>query len=693
TLPGGHRFKRSIVQGEIVAKGQWDGRTLGQLSFADVGVRSGGVSIHAELLSPVANPTADSLYPIRLESDGRLENLSESLSPWLPESLLGAEGRLTGSAIAKVSRSGGTLTKAEFVINQPRVNYANQWYTQPKVTVNFDGILDWPGGSFASQELTVTSEAMTLAVRGEAIRENTNLDVAWNADLQRLQQSIGSTIARAASTKLSRPISYRAVQQNEYRVTGLCSGKMNITGGPIDWKIDSSMSAKNLAIYSPAVQRNVPPATFGQSFGQTEADAFGELLWQEPRLKVDSFVEYKSDTKTLRLPETQIASDGFAATLDGAIVFADDQINAQFKGPARWKMDVLATRLSTLFGTPVRATGIHDGPFQFKFASTDAKPFAVDLQTQLGWDRCDVAGLSLGKSALPIELSDRNVKLARTTIPILAINAETPPSTAPAAAVGQTSFSAEVDYASTPMKIRLAPGATVDSLQITPATAAGWLKYLAPLAANATSVDGHVSARFDEALIVVDNPGASVVRGSLEIQDLRLASGPLANQLIQGVQQIKSIARLTGPAATPTGVEPVDAKTLIEMPPQSVEFSFENGVATHQRMYFRIDRANVMTSGRVSLDSSLNLVAHVPLDASWLGGDLKGLAGQTMTFPITGTLSRPSLDDSAIRNVMAELGTKAGAQVIQNRLDGLIQKQLGSGMEQINSGLEKILGF
>lgn len=695
TLPSGHRFKRSIVQGDIVATGQWDGRTLRQLSIADVSVRSGGVSMRAELLSPVANPTADSLYSIRLESDGRLENLSESLRPWLPESLLGAEGRLTGSAIASVSRSGGSLSRAEFVVNQPRINYANKWYTQPQVTVKFDGIFDWPSGNFASQELTVTSEAMTLAVRGEAIREKTNLDLAWNADLQRLQQSIGSTIARAASTSVARPISYRPVQQNEYSAVGLCTGKMNITGGPVQWKIDSSMTGSNLAIYSPASQRNLPPATYGQGFRQPDTDALGDLLWQEPRLKIDGFAEYNADTATLRLPETQISSDGFAATLDGVVVVANDKITAKLNGPARWKMDVLASRLSNLFGTPIRAAGIHDGPFQIQFTSSATQPIAVDVKAELGWDRCDLAGLSFGETSLPIEMTERNVKLSRITMPILSLNSTVPNSGSSAnlAPVGQTTFSAQVDYASTPMTVRLDPGASVDSLQITPATAAGWLKYLTPLAANSASIDGRVSAKFDEALIVVDNLDASVVRGSLEIQDLRLSSGPLANQLIQGVQQIKSIARLTGGSTGPIVAEPAGAKTLIQMPPQSVDFSFENGVATHQRMYFQIDRANVMTSGRVSTDSSLNLVAHIPLDASWLGSDLKGLAGQTMTFPIAGTLSRPSLDDSAIRNVMAELGTKAGAQVIQNRLDGLIQKQLGSGMDQINSGLEKILGF
>ena len=129
------------------------------------------------------------------------------------------------------------------------------------------------------------------------------------------------------------------------------------------------------------------------------------------------------------------------------------------------------------------------------------------------------------------------------------------------------------------------------------------------------------------------------------------------------------------------------------MPPQFVDIGFENGVVTHQRMLFQVDRAQLMTSGNVDLQSQLDLIAQIPLDASWLGSDLQGLAGQSVTFPIRGTLGRPALDASAIRDIVTRLGTEAGAEVIKNRLEGIMQKQIGSGLDQINSGLEKLLGF
>ena len=698
TLPSGYRFKRNLVQGDVSAQGRWNGRSLQQLSNAAVAIRSGGVSLGATLLSPVAQPTLDSIYAVRLESDGRLENLNESLRPWLPESLRTAEGRLTGSAIAKVSRLGGSVTKADFVVSQPRINFDNRWYTQPSVTVKFDGVLDWPSGNFSSQECTIEGDAMTLAVRGEMSREKTHLDIAWNADLKRVQESIGSTIARAASTKLVRPISFRPVQVNSHRITGLCKGRLNLQGGPAQWRIDSTVTGTDLALYQPARGGNVPPgtisetfgsqsrATFGQSFGRAGRDEFGDLMWQEPTLKLDGMIEYDHENGVVTLPEIQVASDGFVSTLQGEIRTTDDAYSVSLSGPSRWKMDVIANRLATLTGTPMRATGVSDGPIEMQWQSSPTGLGELQMKGRWGWEQFEVGGVRLGKTSLPLAITEQAVTMPKTVIPILSLSAEATPNANQA--VGQATVAATLDYGVSPMTLRIERGSTIDTLQITPDTASGWLQYLTPLAARATSLDGRIAAEFQEAIIVVDDPTASVVRGSLDVQQLRLSSGPLASQLIRGVEQIKSLARLAGGA-----VEPASAKTLIEMPPQSVEFSLENGIVTHQRMYFKIDRANLMTSGRVGIDSSINLVAHVPLDARWLGSDLQGLAGQTLTFPITGTLSNPRLDDSIVRNVMSDLGSKAGAEVIQNQLNGLLQKQFGSGMDQLNSGLEKIFPF
>ncbi|MCO8120789.1 hypothetical protein NHH03_03495 [Stieleria sp. TO1_6] len=708
TLPGGHRFKRAIVQGELSAKGRWNGKALQQLSAAEVVMHSSGVSASAQLTAPVNNPTADSMYPIHLTTDGRLENLSESLRPWLPEFFHDAEGRVTGTAIATLSRSQGTLTSADFDLSQPRFAYRGNWYSQPTLKVRFEGVLDWPSGNFSTQQCTVAGQAISLAVQGEVSPEKTQLDVAWEADLERLQKSMGATVARARTVAAIRPVGYRAVQQEPYRVGGHCKGKATITRKADHWRIDSSAAATNLALYPPTHHYPVPPGTSVTAFGPQDQPTFSQSMrrsgnlsqtdpiWMEPQLQIEGPIEYETDSGMITLQGLAFSNDALSGTLSGLIQSSPQNVRADLKGTATWQMNRVAERLSTLIGTPIYATGIHETPIELTIVSPADRPMTITATGELGWDQCDVAGIRMGKCVLPCRITENQIKIAKTTIPLISISAAqsatgqsaTGPSSEVSPEAGQARFAAEINYASGPMTIRLDQGAKIESLRITPAAATTWLQYLAPLAAGSTQIDGIVSAEFADALIVIDNPSTSTIRGSLDVQEMHLSSGPLARQLIQGVDQIKSLARLTG-----AEVAPAEQQTWIEMPAQSVEFAFENAVVSHQRMYFQIDRAEVMTSGRVGLDSQIQLVAQVPLDARWLGSDLKSLAGQTLTFPITGTLTRPTLDSSALRNMVTQLGTQATAEVVQDRLDGLIQKQLGSGMEQLNSGLEKFLGF
>ncbi len=148
----------------------------------------------------------------------------------------------------------------------------------------------------------------------------------------------------------------------------------------------------------------------------------------------------------------------------------------------------------------------------------------------------------------------------------------------------------------------------------------------------------------------------------------------MTNQIVSSIKQIQQIAR--GLSADPAADKTV---RLVTFPTQSVEFEFADGIVTHQRMVMEIDKAKILTGGQVNVDGRVNLVAQVPLDASWLGSDLKSLAGKTVTLPIGGTVSRPALDGGAIRNLV----TEAGAQALQGAADKYIEKQLGKGLDKL----------
>lgn len=182
-----------------------------------------------------------------------------------------------------------------------------------------------------------------------------------------------------------------------------------------------------------------------------------------------------------------------------------------------------------------------------------------------------------------------------------------------------------------------------------------------------------IGAEIDEAVIVFDQPDLTRVSGRLNVGGVQMNAGPLAQQIIFGINQLKAISDPLSPNNNPAD------QNLVTMPTQSIGFTVDRGLVTHDRLYMEIDRAQIVTSGRVSLDGRLEMVAQVPLDARWLGSDLQGLAGQPVTLPIDGTLSRPSLDSAGLRQVLTQLGTQA----VQSTAENYLQQQLNRGLDKI----------
>ncbi|MEM0925767.1 MAG: hypothetical protein AAGJ83_07000, partial [Planctomycetota bacterium] len=592
---------------------------------------------------------------------------------------------------------------------QPRIHYAGSWYRQPLVDVVFRGVYAWPSGNLHAETLTATGESLSVAVRGDAGREKTHLEMVWDADLQGLGRSVETTLAQAATvrdgetnqnTPPIRPIGFRRAGEPTYSLRGVTTGKLTAIRQEGTWFLQADANAENLAYMS-------------EKRGSTESTASGlgtrsgrrddvETLWLEPTARIQGPLRYDPETGGFRWDELKLTTDWMNGAYAGTATFGTAGPELTLAGSTRIDMERLALRLSQVFGVLFRAEGIHESDWQIVWGMAEGAdrspgigrrsgtPFRA--KGSIGWDALEIAGVAMGAATVPLRLDQERAEFERVRLPITSISS---PAMAARNPISRTSATATLDiggqlsYGTSPMILQLEQGSSLEQFQVTPEAAASWLRYLAPLAANATRIEGNLDARLDEATIVIDQPQQSRVRGSLKLNGLAMTAGPTADLLIQSIDQIKSLGSLGGVIAS----DQAGATSLIRMPPQNVDFALQNGVVSHQRMFFEIDRASVMTSGQVGLDSRLNLVAQVPLDQRWLGSDLQGLAGQTITLPVTGSLSRPQLDSRRIRSLVTELGARAGAEVMQNRLNGLIQKQFGSSLDQINSGLEKVFDF
>ncbi|MCH5372775.1 MAG: hypothetical protein JJ992_02275, partial [Planctomycetes bacterium] len=385
----------------------------------------------------------------------------------------------------------------------------------------------------------------------------------------------------------------------------------------------------------------------------------GQVVWSEPNLKLTGLIRYDAASSAITTEAMQIAGDWFATTLKGRLERGAEGDSILLEGPARLKMHEIATRLTALLGTGIRAEGIQETPLVIRGSYAKDGTTKLSVRGNLGWETAEAGGLQFGPASVPVRLSETSIEIPPSRIPV---------------GQGYVNLAGQFHYRPGPMWLQLDRGVVAESVRVTPEMTERWLKYLAPLAADATQIDGTLGAEIDDGFIVFDKPEQSRVVGRLNVGGVQLNAGPLADQVLYGVNQLKSLGAGQTPLSAPT-----TGRTLIRMPAQTVDFEVNHGVVSHERLFFELDRAQVVTSGRVAFDGRLNMIAMVPLDARWLGSDLQGLAGQTVTLPIDGTLSRPSLDSTGVAQVVTQLG----AQAVQSTAENYLQQQLNRGLEKL----------
>lgn len=658
-LPGGIRLHRPTLAVKADLAGRVEAAQLAELSNAELSLRSTSLEADAVLMRAVADPSMKSALPLRMSSRGRLEVLAEFLGPWLPESLHGVQGGYDARVDAEVGLAAGQLATVALRLEEPRGGWNDQYFAQHQLGIDFEGRFDWPSANLLADSLTITSESLSAVAKGEISDEQADFEFAWRASLEPLTGSFQSRLAnqpwptggRLASTRPATPPGEGLAWR------GFCEGNGTLrrNRGENKWVVTNVAQGSGVEVLQG-----------GAGVGNQNATP-GSLLWGEPNIQCEGTVTYDLVSGGVVSDKFQIRSEWLASTLAGQVRWDAAEGSVRVGGPTRIDMTQLARRLTTLLGTPIRLEGMHETPLDLNVSRIGAGPVRLKAISSIGWEGGEIAGLRLGPASVPITLSEESLTIEPATIPI---------------EQGQIDVAADLRYSPGPPVLDVRPGSKAKNLRLTRELSDRWMQYLAPLMARATTVEGNFGIELAEARVDLSYPERSKVRGQLQVGEIRFDAGPVSQQVIGGVQQIRMLSR--GRSAADIQAENVARAqpiNLVTIPTQSVDFDMTDGVITHQRMFMDIDRARLVTSGQVSVDGRLNLITQVPLDASWLGSDLKSLAGATVTLPISGSLSQPQLDTAAIRN----MATQLGAQAIQKTAESYLE-------EQLNRGLEKLLG-
>ncbi|MEM9367973.1 MAG: hypothetical protein AAGD07_18425 [Planctomycetota bacterium] len=729
-LPGG-RLQRDRLDAAVdvkatLASGRIANVVLDELAQADVRVTSNDLRCQLALVQPVRNVTRDQPLPIRLSSEGQLGALAQLARPWLPPSLAAVAGGYTVDAEGELSLNGRLLAReAAAEVNAFRLASTSATFEQDRIECTFDGIADPVSGDIAVNSMSVAGDAASAAIRGEYTNRRIDLQVAWQAVLERLQSSTKSRVAKSTrnQTAASRSRgasaarnpgtrSDAAVQSVAYRgtlptqfantqswlMTGHAEGDATITGDDAIWHIVLRSTGTDVALIEPATAQSTSARRASAQHRQwlNERAHQAHPVWAESQLNVKGRLVLDRAKQEIATESLEVATDWFSSDLNGMVRWANQNIDLELRGPAAMNMSEVAKRVTSLAGMQVIAEGQHTTPMEILYAQNAKGESAFNVNGTLGWETVDTAGILFGPSEVPFSMNEDTIVINRSRVPILGqsrltqrligpqvapldygVSASTPAYNGTGS--GELMLAGKVHYRPA-LWLELEPGPVARDVRLTPDMTGKWLKYLAPIAADAARIEGVFSAELNRAVVNLEQPEQSDVRGRLQLQGVRMNAGPLADQMIAGARQLQALVAL-GQNVRP----PRTGRTLITMPAQNIEFAFANGSIEHRALMMDIDRARVITSGRVLTNGALDLIAQVPLDSSWLGSDLRGLAGQTMTLPIDGTLSRPSLDSSGIQRVMADLGGRA----VQAATGNFLQEQIGRGSQQLNDSINR----
>jgi len=229
-----------------------------------------------------------------------------------------------------------------------------------------------------------------------------------------------------------------------------------------------------------------------------------------------------------------------------------------------------------------------------------------------------------------------------------------------------------------PASLTLQPGPLVTDVAMSEEVNERVLKFIAPVLADATRIDGRYSLTLSEFAVPIakhdpaTGPPPGRAAGLLNIHQVRVRPGPSVAEWVSLVQRLEGMAR----DGVSSISQPGDA-VLVAIDDANVNFRLVEGRVYHNGLVFYIDDARVESSGSVGVDETLDLVLSVPILDEWIEErpDFLGrLRGQVLRIPIRGTFSNPKIDSNAFTQLSRELLQNAAAGAIEGGLNKLFER-------------------
>ncbi|MBP90758.1 MAG: hypothetical protein CMJ64_29275 [Planctomycetaceae bacterium] len=668
-VTSGHRpWREESLSVSFTGVGLPSQQSLRAIDEATLRVESGRDELTLEVLPTRVGTVRESAWPVKVQLRGELSSWLARLQPFVTLSGWNIDGGVDLSAAAEVSAERVEISQGDLIVTNLRASNGSLLVNERQVQIKTVGTWDQTRGAFRSPDTTLASS--TIALRAADVLVNTSEgnsfagNISYRGDVGRLFGLVNDP---------SQP----PTQHFAGQATGQLQARYDkgVTTG--EWSAD---------IANFAYQR-ISNASQGQLW---------KPLWEEPRLKLGTSFVYDPAADTLQISRIDAAGETISFAAQGSVKELGTRGVADLTGQIAYDLQALTSRLGSQLGEGFQIKGRDTRPFSFQgplfptsshpstktlqpvsVSSTPAttNSFADSLvemmaQASLGWTSASIQGFAFGAGELDAQLSQGILKVQPINLPV---------------SEGRLTLAPQIYLDRSPMIMTLPKGPVAEQVRISPEMCGLWLKYVAPLVADATAVQGRFSVSLEGATIPLDTPSAGDIEGTLELHEGQIGPGPLSQQLLWLASLVKSVAD-----NQPWDGQSTLGNTWLDVSEQRVAFRMAENRVFHDGLEVAVKDVVIRTSGSVGTDQTLSLVAEVPIRDEWVARSkyLASLRGQSLQVPVHGTLTSPKLDQRAIQQITQQTAMGAASGLIQEQTNRLQEKAFG----EIGRGLEKLFG-
>ena len=619
-------------------------------------------------LAGVGPAAGDSSWPLDVEIRGAFDSWYprlQRLGIELPFEVHRIRGGIDGRLRCRIAADEITLENADVELTQLDFQGGGYFVQEPRVVFKGDAVWSRVSSSLRSKTSTLQSSALAMRVEnlevvgGESGGSSATGKVVLAADLTRLQRWFHDP-----ATPLPR------------QWAGAVAGQADLShrGGV-------TMAEWEATINNAAVSQPPSPDMLPVRGVRSPANRPWQTIWSERVVSLSGVAKHHAAEHVLELARFDVSSDTLKlADTQGKIDLGDDPLHVDLAGNVVYDLQEITALLQPYLGPEVQLVGTGTRPFvirgplvfsdstgDFSNESSQATGgFAKSLrkliaQASLGWSSAQVYGLAIGRGELKGELRENVVTIAPLDLSV---------------GQGRLLAKARVDLSGSAPKLIVEPGRVIENVRVSPELCESWLKFVAPLLADATRADGIFSLDLSRCQIPLADTSKADIKGVLAIQSAQVRPGPASEQLVAVAKQVEAIVKRQ-PFAAIGGGQPL----AMNIPAQDLAFEVRDGRVYHQNFQLKVGDVVLRTSGSVGFDSSLEMVAEIPIQEQWVARDryLKGLAGQVIRIPVRGTLKHPKLDRRALEDLTKQMvGSAAGSF-----LDDAVNRGLNEGLERL----------